>query len=123
MLYFATRLDSIMQTNCRPTIAVDLVQNRGLLRVGVNYFIKTMVLGRGVLCHPIDEQRRTRAIGVLQIDVSARPVAVFHPDVPLLVEADDGQLVSKTRSSSERQSAFQRILSWDKLLRSVRREW
>jgi hypothetical protein len=51
---------------------------------------------RPIQCHPIDETRRTRAIGILDEDINTRPREYFMPTEALLIDADN-ELVEKER--------------------------
>lgn len=47
---------------------------------------------RALKCHPIDEKLRARAIGVLAMDMSLRPLPSFADCYELLVESDNEQV-------------------------------
>lgn len=44
---------------------------------------------RALKCHPIDEKLRTRAIGILEMDVALRPLPSFDEGFELLVDSDN----------------------------------
>jgi hypothetical protein len=57
--------------------------------LAMNFWNRSGHNTRALMCHPIDEKLRARAIGVLAMDVALRPLASFDPRYPLLVDSDN----------------------------------
>ncbi|ALG68454.1 hypothetical protein [Beggiatoa leptomitoformis] len=58
--------------------------------LALNYWNTKAAFGKRPLeCEPIDETRRTRAIGVLAENTSLRPQDHFDPEIELLIDADN----------------------------------